>query len=294
MRRHAGNTGELRSEATVFRAQAQGDRFAARVLTELSDLDDIFANPTSTASTIEGVFSDIMPDARYIGEMQTPEETAEAGADERHLLRTPGGNDFVVYQDEDRVWIDVHLLKEGEGGNRVHSAISGYAINTGRTFIGDPAGLSPEALSRRTENMLSSALKHGTTEHLEPHEYQTRGDESLGVPPLRWKSGDHLGSIQRMIDVLTESVAHYVPEIRRARYDFQTGTFRTSQGERLSDEMLDGWASRFERMREAGIGSRTALLHKSVERLILRIQLGSCFSRPTLPDLQDQEPAGLQ
>ena len=149
-------------------------------------------------------------------------------------------------------------LKQGEAGSRVYQAIAEYAFNTGRTFIGDPAGLSPIALRRRTQAMLSSALKHGTTRHLAPHEDQVTGNAEIGVPPLRWKSGDHLGNIQAMIDVSVASMKSIIPEIDRARYDFETRTFRNSEGRHLSDAVLDRWASSSERVREARAGIATA------------------------------------
>ena len=46
--------------------------------------------------------------------------------------------------------------------------------------------------------MLSSALKHGTTDHLAPHPRQIEGDPKLGVPPLQWSEGDPLGILDAM------------------------------------------------------------------------------------------------
>ena len=81
------------------------------------------------------------------------------------MLRTSARRDFYVMQTKDEVWIDVSEFETGDGGNRVYSAVADYALNTGRQFIGDPAGLSFVALRRRTDAMLSSALKHGTSRH---------------------------------------------------------------------------------------------------------------------------------
>lgn len=53
------------------------------------------------------------------------------------------------------------------------------------------------------------------------------------MPPLSWKDGDDLGNVQSLINTSVESLAHYVPEIKSAKYDFETGTFRDSNGRRI-------------------------------------------------------------
>lgn len=126
----------------------------------------------------------------------------------------------------DDVWIDVSLLNPGSKfGEIMYSAAANYAHNTGRIFIGDPAGLSDEALRRRTEQMISSALKFGTTEHLAPHPRQTVGSEKLGVPALKWVYGDHVGNIERMIDVSLRSLENAGLDLGKVAYDPQRETF---------------------------------------------------------------------
>lgn len=63
-------------------------------------------------------------------------------------------------------------------------AAAEYALNARKVFIGDPAGLSDDALIRRTDLMLSIALKHRSTDHIAPHPRQLDGDAKLGIPPL--------------------------------------------------------------------------------------------------------------
>lgn len=230
--------------------------FAAEIMAELAQVDELFENPLSNATTLKGVFADIDPLVKVIGEVGMPEETAEMGASERFLLRTPKGADFYVLQTDDEVWLDVSRLAEGEGGSAIYAAVADYAYNTDRVFIGDPAGLSAVALRRRTDAMLSSALKHGTTRHLAPHEYQLRGDAALGVVPLSWQNGDDLANVRGLIEASIANVASLVPEIARARYDFKTGTFRSGEGKPISDGMLEAWASH-PRIRAARAGRST-------------------------------------
>jgi hypothetical protein len=86
------------------------------------------------------------------------------------------------------------------------------------------------AISRRTEAMLSSALKHGTTRHLAPDPRQLAGDEKLGIPPLRWQAGNDEANIRSLIETSVATTARHVPEIRDAAYDPDSQTFRTAAG----------------------------------------------------------------
>jgi len=64
-----------------------------------------------------------------------------------------------VLENDSEVWVNFTDVGEGSGGSALYAAVADYAYNTGRVFIGDPEGLSDIALRRRTEAMLSSALK---------------------------------------------------------------------------------------------------------------------------------------
>lgn len=260
-------TGTRKEQAKPAGASDQ-DRFAAEVMRELAAVDDLFQNQPSTAADIKGVFADIDPTIEYVGDVAGDEnstfaERAEkAGADSLHLLRTVERDgakprDFFVFENADDVWIDVSHLSSGQGGSAIYAAVADYAFNVGKTFIGDPEGLSAKALRRRTDAMLSSALKHGTTRHLAPHPDQVDGHPKQGVQALQWTEGDDLANLQSLINVSVSSLIHHVPELARARYDFRSGTFVSSQGQRISDEMLDGWASQFERVRKARAGRNT-------------------------------------
>lgn len=135
--------------------------------------------------------------------------------------------------------------------------MANYAYNTKRVFIGDPVGISDIALRRRTDNMLSSALKFGTTEHIAPHPSQIEGDETLGLPPLNWTDGDDAGNIASLINVAVESLAYYFPRSRDATFDFATRTFRDSEGKLPVDGDIHKWAAPPGTLRAAGAGVAT-------------------------------------
>ncbi|WP_326999495.1 PLxRFG domain-containing protein [Comamonas testosteroni] len=233
------------------------DTFAAEFMAELSGVDELFHYPMVHAGSAEAALRQIDPTIKFVGDVTAVDERQESGADTKLLFRTGNGRDFYVFEQGDDFWLDVSRLDEGSGGNAIYSALMDYAATNDKVFIGDPAGLSDIAMRRRLEAMISSAIKRGSTDHMEPHARQVQGDETLGIPGLKWKPGDTIGNVQRMIDVSLASVSAHVPEFRRARYDFATGTFRNSQGAPLSDEVLRGWASKFGRVRAAGAGERT-------------------------------------
>jgi hypothetical protein len=54
-------------------------------------------------------------------------------------------------------------------GSVIYAALFQFALNNNMVFIGDPSSLSDAALLRRTEHMLSAAIKQGTTRMMEPH-----------------------------------------------------------------------------------------------------------------------------
>lgn len=238
-------------------ADAEVDTFAADFLAELAAVDDLYAYPRSTKRDVGDMFADVAPDVQYKGEMSPADVTADAPDAERHLYTTGSGADFYVYRTEDEVWFDVSRLKEGDGGNALYAGLADYAHNSGRVFIGDPEGLSDIALRRRTDAMLSSALKWGTTDHLAPHERQRRGDEALGIPPLAWQAGNWQENVTGLIEVSVANVAGKVPEVRDARYDFNTATFRDAEGAPITDADFRGWAVEPGGVREAGAGVRT-------------------------------------
>lgn len=265
------------------------DTFPAEFMNELAAVDSLFQNPRVQAGSAEAALRQIDPTVKFIGNVTAADEHQESGADSKLLFRTAKGRDFYVFEKGDEIWLDVSRLGEGDGGSAIYAALMDYAASEGKVFVGDPAGLSDVAMRRRLEAMISSAIKHGSTDHMQPHERQVEGDEKLGIPALQWRAGDTIGNIQRMIDVSLASIAAHVPEFKRARYDFATGTFRSSQGAAITDADLRGWTSKSPRMRAAGVGLR------SIKRGILLNTLAHAESgqRPGLLEQALRQPRQL-
>lgn len=264
------------------------DTFPAEFMAELAAVDDLFVNPRVNAGSAKAALRQVDSSIQFVGDVTAEDERSESGADTKLLFRTGNGRDFYVFEKGNELWLDVSRLGEGDGGSTIYAALMDYAAGNDMVFVGDPAGLSDIAMRRRLEAMISSAIKHGSTDHMEPHARQVEGDEKLGIQALKWRSGDTIGNIQRMIDVSLASITTHVPEFQRARYDFATGTFRTGNGEPISDGVLFQW-SKHPRMRAAGVGRR------SIKRGILLNTLahGESSQRPGLLERALRQPSEL-
>ncbi len=143
------------------------------------------------------------------------------------------GEQAIVFETEDLVWLDVSGLASGHGnGSRFYQVIADFAHNSGKVFIGDPEGLSELAVVRRTENMMSSALRHGTTKHLGPHLNQLEGINDAGkrmpnVMRMNW-SGDNRENLLSLLQTSYNNVRQHIPEIENVEYDFKRSEYRVS------------------------------------------------------------------
>jgi hypothetical protein len=235
-----------------------GEEVGAKALAEFAKADELFALPKSTKDTVEGIAAD--NDAQFtvskpvsIGGRLEYTVTLPDGTKATLSVREPNpfGGEQVYdarYTDDGMelvpgrpgenpddvpptgdVWIDVSDLKKGDFGAKMYNIAATYAHNTGRIFIGDPHGLSKDALRRRLEQMISSALKFGTTAHLAPHPDQTRGGH--GVPPLRWVYGDHVGNVERMIAASVKALDNGFPQSKLIEY--RDGNFYNANNGKL-------------------------------------------------------------
>lgn len=306
-----GQASQAPSTETI--AYSKEPAAGAAALAELSKADDLFALPKSDKTTVEGIAADndpgikvrklppfagrtdyqlTAPDgmtARLMVREPNPYGPSLYGYDvldgemNGQLTERPGENPEDVPPTGD-VWIDVSLLDRGGSsfGSEVYNIAATYAHNTGRIFIGDPAGLSDHALRRRLEQMISSALKFGTTAHLAPHPDQVRGGK--GVPGLKWVYGDDVGNVERMIAASVKGMDNAYPNSKRITFDAANGTFqRTDTGRALSRGQLaaglgesdaDGSAARG-RMAEAGESGWRTVARTAVFRALARGEGGA-------------------
>lgn len=306
------NTGERQSTEMLSDKRAvaaMGDVLSdpaspeAHALRAISENDEMFALPKSTADTIEGITFDndptinvretklhdnetmwtlTMPDGRQARiTMRKPNPYGPStysadfnGASYDWNTERPGDNPEAVDQDAEDVWIDVSQLKGKGDGAMVYNIAANFAHNTGRIFIGDPNGVSADAMRRRPVHMLSSALKFGTTRHLAPHPDQVRGSKKDGIPPLQWVYGDDLGNIRRLIDLNITLLENDAPTSKNLDFDVSTGSFvNVASGRRVSSDAVGRSVTRARSM--GGEGLPTSLAGRAtVERVaILRALL---------------------
>lgn len=128
------------------------DKFAAAWLLHLAREEDIFQNPPDASRTLKEIFETLLPTIQQQSMTESPDwpET---------WVHCYGSDDFLfeVYVSPLNVWLDISDNRTGRGGSAVYAGIATFAFNVGRTFIGDPAGLSILALRRRTDAMLCYA-----------------------------------------------------------------------------------------------------------------------------------------
>lgn len=73
---------------------------------------------------------------------------------------------------------------QDKGGSHAYQIAFAWAHNNGKTMRPDPAGLTVINRLRRSEALISSALRFGTTRHLEPH-----ADQYIALAPTTRRLG---------------------------------------------------------------------------------------------------------
>lgn len=240
--------------------------FAQDVLNELAEVDELFRYAVSDKTTLAGVMKDTAPAFKFVGDETRADEKQESGADSRLLFNTDKGKPFYVYQRGDEVWIDVSRLDTGERGSAIYAAVGNYAFNTGKVFIGDPEGLSDDAVIRRTSNMLSLALRFGSTDFMEPSPEQKAGIPSQGVAPLKWQGGD-IDKVKALIDTFLSTLNNQFPELKDVRYNFDKRQFVDR-----SNRFLDGAFFDNIRSEDAGADATRARAGEATARRGIFIQ----------------------
>lgn len=185
--------------------------------------DDAFQLPISGKKTLSAIATDYDPAIKV--------ELGPENKNQRQwVIRFPNGKSFqeaTVTEGKGRdktIYLDISQFKTGSGGRTVYQMVGDYAHNTGKVFIGDPNGLSAIAQIRRTENMLSSALRWGTTDHLQPHELQLKPDNP-NATPLQWKIGNTEFNIDQMLRASMSNLLNQIPELGQIRYNFESQQF---------------------------------------------------------------------
>lgn len=223
--------GGAESRGTFKSGQQRAESFARVVLEEMTAGNDLaFSYKKTSSKTITGAIADVVDGAEYLGDLTRADEVEQSGADMRQAFKTDDDKLFYVYSSNDgRVWIDVSRLEKTGIGGAIYAAIGNYAFNSHKKFAGDPDGLSPIAVIRRTHHMLSSALRFGTTRHLDAPTQQRKGTDTKGnrledVEPLDW-TGSDIDRIEAMVQTITKTAENFYPSLKDFYYDFNKQQF---------------------------------------------------------------------
>jgi hypothetical protein len=240
------------------REPGQGDTFLTAALEYLARDPDLFQQPSSDKKAIAEIAADIDPGykvmpmsqgaitAFYQEMIKDDPALAKMRPDRGWEITVPDSASRAgfIFVKGNEVWLDVSRLQPGvDNGNVIYGTAAAYAHNNDKVLIGDPAGFSRKAFFRRTENMLSSALKYGTTKHLRPHPAQLDPTEHFGktewaksLRPIKWKEGDDIHNIKELVYTSWKSAIDNIPSLKDVIYNPDTGAFETSDGEPVTDE----------------------------------------------------------
>jgi hypothetical protein len=219
-----------------------GSAFAAEVLVELGAVDELFKRPTTGAGTVREALAAIAPDIEWGGTELPVEESDWFRAERRHVAKLPNGKPLYVYERGREVWIDISDSRRGGGGDAAYQAIADYARNTGRRFIGDPMGLSADAIVRRTYHMLSNMVRYGDLRGFEPAPAQLEGAPDRRIAPLAWPA-DNAGRFRALIESFYQTHRNLYPWIENVRYNFAERRFVGDSADRLNQAVHHGPSS---------------------------------------------------
>lgn len=226
---------------------AARDGDVASVLLALGQNDSLYQIPRSGQKDLEGIASDKGLKVSDVNRSTTDNKLwmianttpADAPGVKSWIVTQPNGSQSTLTNDNGKVYINVSAVGEGNQGSQAYDLAANYAFNNGLKFIGDPNGVSPAAMRRRLENMLSSAVKYGTTDHLAPHPDQLKGNKAIGVPALKWTDGDTTGNINAMVDASVGATESTNPvATNNVFFDAATQSFRDGEDNRLDDAGL--------------------------------------------------------
>jgi N12 class adenine-specific DNA methylase len=224
--------------------------------------EDAYQYPVSHARNLIAVMHDIMPKFKV---QPLPETDAKARttASKQWVVTMEDGKQAFVYEFGRDLQIDASRLLSGSSrGSALYAAVANYAFNTGKVLEGDSAGFSEVAQMRRLENMISTAMKFGTTDHIRPHALQRdpKGPiaKRLGMKGLSWAVGLDQHNLAQMLKASYDYVSSLLPEINHVHLT-EYADFTGERGELLGDIDFQKLAARAtDRLRQRSALSGTA------------------------------------
>lgn len=286
--------GQDSAPAAQVLEQGNAEADIADTLLELGRDGNLFQLPRSEASDIGQLAIEKGLEVRPVDrnatestEWMLANTTPERDGVESWIVSTPDGQLGTITRDGREVYVNVSAIGEGGGGSAIYDLTANYAFNNGLVFIGDPNGVSPAAMRRRLENMLSSAVKYGTTDHLAPHPDQLKGNSELGIPPLKWTPGDTAGNIRSMVETSVAATEAGAPlATSEVQFDVNSQQFQQPDGTPLDDVGVRSILDFEPGTRGPGAPGRTTVQRTALLRALLQ---GPDARRALLANLRQQQ-----
>lgn len=184
----------------------------AKLFQELTANDEMFKYGKSDAMDLQQVFDDVAPELVKVERTNIKDDDIQDfyniyPIDNDGNVRRDQPGQIMVYKDG-KVELNVLRWNEGFGGSGVYAAVGNWAYNNELVFAGDREGITPVGKLRRLENMISLALKFGTTDHIMPHPEQM---EELNFD---WRKGDFEYNLGQMLEASYNAIRNgvYVTE----------------------------------------------------------------------------------
>lgn len=149
---------------------------------------------------------------------------------------------FVIEDDVDKTaHVDAAMFDKGsQMGSFLYPAVLNWAKNNKLKLVVDPNGLTLTNTFRRTEQMLSGALKLGTTRAMSPFRYDGVNEQGLwGWNEEPETTDDENKNLAILALTAMENTLDKVPEAKDYRYDFDTNKFVDGDGEEIGAKRLD-------------------------------------------------------
>lgn len=192
-----------------------------------------FRYPKTDKKDLKSIFAEISKEITVQKILPTERDKRMNGVVRKWEIISPDKQVAHLMESDKEIWIDVSRFKSAESeGSAVYAAVSSYAFNNDKVFIGDPDGLTDKGMMRRTEMMLSAALKYQSTDFMKPHIRQEMPDMGLEewVRPIDWKEGEYSHNLRELLETSYSNIKHYHPEVEDVIFNFESGEFepRTS------------------------------------------------------------------
>ncbi|MCF7790272.1 MAG: hypothetical protein K9N47_29400 [Prosthecobacter sp.] len=154
-----------------------------------------------------------------------------------------GGHAYLLHGTNGKVWVDTSKVrtKDGQpaaGGDLVYQAAMTYAHNNGLKFVEDHRGTSTIADFRRISQMLSNALRHGSTEHLSPKGIGDEDQKYASIPGFRQQQGSQdTAAYEHNVNLLAHAEMKQVENVmrRQAEYDQRRRQYAAKDGKPLPE-----------------------------------------------------------